>query len=111
MRMNLTTAGQRRISMAAGCVVLALGAIVLARAQRTEADEPPITVAPMPAGPAPRAVVRTAELDGFVVLTQGAVLEHGTRELFAEVRLEARRPDGAIVRQPVALAIAVDTSG
>lgn len=117
MRTRLRMAGpaRRRLSLAAGATVLAFGAIVLARAhgQADQSSEPGVLAASTaaPAGPT-RVNVSTPELEGFVALTQGAVLQHGTRELFASLRLEARSGvEGAVERRPVALAVVLDTSG
>lgn len=108
-RMRFTTPARRRISIAAGCVVLAFGAIVLSRS-RGHAIETVEGIETRADGPA-RITVGTPEMTGLVALTQGAVLAHGTRELFAELRLEARNVEGQRQRQPVALAVVVDTSG
>ncbi|MGF1470013.1 MAG: VWA domain-containing protein [Sandaracinaceae bacterium] len=115
-------AARRRMNMAAGAVVLALGGIVLARAGTTEAlpapagtTSPPTVETPTPtpdvAEPNARAAIETAELEGFVAFTQGAVLAHGDRELYAEARLEGRPGSGTARRRPVALAVALDVSG
>jgi Ca-activated chloride channel family protein len=105
--MRLGPAARRRWSIAVGSVVLAFGAIVLARAHG----------AALPsfgwhAGPsAVRLPIDTPELDGFIALTQGAVLAGGTREVFAEVRVTAKQVAGDTRREPVALAVALDVSG
>lgn len=112
-RARLGTSARRRLSLAISGVVLAFGAIVLARAPGAAAPRPD---APRPDAPAlgeggTRARIDTPELDGFVALTQSAVLANGTRELFAELRLTAREGAGEARRQPVALAVALDVSG
>lgn len=113
-RMRMGASARRRFSIAAGAVVLAFGAIVLARAHRADAEvrrpdgDPPGGATH--AGPT-RVNVVTDELEGFIALTQGAVLAHGTRELFAELRLEARAVPGDTRRRPVAIAVVLDTSG
>lgn len=100
----------RRLSLAVGAVVLSFGAIVLARAH---GDAPRSVVMPGTGGArgGTRATIDTPELEGFFALTEGAVLAHGTRELFGELRLTAREGEGEVRRQPVALAVAVDVSG
>jgi len=106
--------GRRRLTMAAVSTVLAFGAIVLSRAQGVNADQPrPESRAHLHAPPDTntRVHVGTPELTGFVALTQGAVLAHGTRELFAELRVEARDVHGETRRRPVAIAVVLDTSG
>ncbi len=104
---RLGSAARRRLSIAAGAVVLAFGAIVLARA-RGEAWAP----VPEPSeASATRIPIDTPELHGFIALTQGAVLSGGMRELFAELRLNARDLPGQTERRPVALAVALDVSG
>lgn len=114
-KMRFGSAGRRRLSVAVGAVVLAFGAIVLARARG--AAEAPNELAAVRSstgsrqeGPA-RIAIATPELDGFLALTEGAVLAHGTRELFAELRLQARAVEGQTERRPVALAVVLDTSG
>jgi Ca-activated chloride channel family protein len=114
-KMRFGSSGRRRLSVAAGAVVLAFGAIVLARAQGS-ADVPaqlggaPVEGGGAQEGPA-RIAIATPEVEGFLALTQGAVLAHGTRELFAELRLQARTLEGETERRPVALAVVLDTSG
>ena len=115
-KMRFGSSGRRRLSVAVGAVVLAFGAIVLARAPGAAgaSSEPSEPGTPFEGsrqeGPA-RIAIETPELEGFLALTQGAVLAHGTRELFAELRLEARQLGGEAQRRPVALAVVLDTSG
>jgi Ca-activated chloride channel family protein len=114
-RMRFTTPARRRISIAAGAVVLAFGAIVLSRArgsanEETSAETPGAPAEIRAEGPA-RITIGTPEVTGIAALTQGAVLARGSRELFAELRLEARDVEGDAARQPVAIAVVVDTSG
>jgi Ca-activated chloride channel homolog len=106
-RMRLTQTSRRRWSIAAGCTLLAFGAIVLARSHGQAA----LIDLGEPSESATRLSIDTPELEGFVALTQGSVLAEGTREVFGELRVTARRVDGAAVRQPVALAVALDVSG
>ncbi|HJL19890.1 MAG TPA: VWA domain-containing protein [Sandaracinaceae bacterium LLY-WYZ-13_1] len=112
--MRFGTSARRRLSMAVGAVAVAFGAVVLARAHgAARAPEPPNDDRAAVAhrrGPT-RIDVDTPELRGFVALTQAAVLAHGTREVFGEVRLEALRTAGVAERRPVALAVALDVSG
>lgn len=109
--MRMGRAARRRYSVAAAAVVLAFGAIVLARAHGAAADRPQSTVAPQPSANGTRLNVQTDEMTGFIALTQGAVLANGAREVFGEVRLEANAVDGETRRRPVALAVVLDTSG
>lgn len=110
-RLRMGASARRRLSVAAGAVVLAFGAIVLSRAHLAGAAViAPTDGAAIPVG-STRVNVQTRELEGFIALTQGSVLAHGTRELFAELRLEARNVDGDASRRPVALAVVLDTSG
>ncbi len=106
---RLGALARRRLSLAVGSIVLAFGAIVLARAHSAAAPQTPERT-PIAHG-GTRAQIETPELEGFVALTQGAVLAEGTRELFAELRVTARDGAGEARRQPVALAIALDVSG
>lgn len=102
-----SAARRRRASIAAGALALAFGGIVLARASAA-----PTQVGAGGSQEAPsRIAISTPELSGFVAFTQGAVLASGTRELFAELRLSANEVPGTPARRPVALAIALDTSG
>ena len=104
----------RRWSVAVGAVVLAFGVIALARAR---APDPAAALgfvvggrsAGTAEGPA-RLAVHTPEMDGFVALTQSAVIGNGVRDLYAEIRLEAHG-EGQTTRRPVAIAVALDTSG
>ncbi len=114
-RIRMGATARRRLTLAAASTVLAFGAIVLSRAQGAHAEppgveEPVLGVSATQQGHT-RVTVGTPELTGFVALTQGAVLAHGTRELFAELRVEARQVDGQARRRPVAIAVVLDTSG
>ena len=94
-RMRFGRAARKRLGVAAGAVVLAFGAIVLARAPsaaRAPDEAPPDGADPdgasrVTAEGSHRISIVTPEMSGFLALTQGAVLAHGTRELFAELRL------------------------
>lgn len=118
-RMRFGRAARKRLGVAAGAVVLAFGAIVLARAPsaaRAPDEAPPDGADPdgasrVTAEGSHRISIVTPEMSGFLALTQGAVLAHGTRELFAELRLEATDEGGVTARRPVALAVVLDTSG
>lgn len=109
-KFRITASSRRRLTAAAAVSVLAFGAIVLARAHGASADQVLADATPL-ADEGPRAEVDTPELTGFVALTQGAILANGTRELFAELRLEARGVEGETRRRPVSLAVVLDTSG
>lgn len=112
-RMRFGRAARKRLGVAAGAVTLAFGAIVLARAQPQPigtSTPPDLPAAVTPEGTT-RVSITTPEVSGFLALTQGAVLSHGTRELFAELRLEATDEGGVVARRPVALAVVLDTSG
>jgi len=108
--MRITASSRRRLTVAAATCALAFGAIVLARAHGASAENVVRDATPLADG-GPRAEVDTPELTGFVALTQGAILADGTRELFAELRLEARDVAGETRRRPVSLAVVLDTSG
>jgi Ca-activated chloride channel family protein len=105
-------------TLAAGCVALAAGGLVLVRAPRrsTAAGSPPPILHPpvIGTGPsgAPRVEFSGPGLHGHASLTQGQVLAHGTREVYAELRVAAdARPMTARETRPAALAVVLDVSG
>ncbi|MCB9597587.1 MAG: VWA domain-containing protein [Sandaracinaceae bacterium] len=91
--------------------VFAFGAIALSRAHQANADQPRDGRIPLPDIAGSRIPIDTTELTGFLAFTEGAMLANGTRELFAELRVEGRDGSGATRRRPVALAVVLDTSG
>ncbi|MBI5516925.1 MAG: VWA domain-containing protein [Deltaproteobacteria bacterium] len=95
--------------LAAGCVALAAGGIVLLRAPRpTSARSPVYRVDTHPAGT--RAELRGPGLRGRFALSHGAVLAGGARQVYATVDLTAEAPERTD-RRPVAFALVLDTSG
>ena len=106
---------QRSHLLAAGAIALALGGIVIARANG--AFGAPNT--PRSGGGGPVAHATTAQrvtfagpgLSGFGALTQASVLANGTRRVYAEIRLTGVETGAAHERAPVALAVVLDTSG
>ncbi|MCC7534790.1 MAG: VWA domain-containing protein [Deltaproteobacteria bacterium] len=100
--------------LAAGAIAIALGGIVIARANGAFGSG----ATPRDRG---RGVAHATNgqrinfagpgLDGFAALTQGAVLANGSRQVFAELRLTGREDGRARERAPVALAVVLDTSG
>ncbi len=109
--------------VAAASMVVAVGAIVLLRAQPGAGERHTLQLPAMPAppaavgpgsgeaAPAPRLAFDHPGVSGDVALTQGAVLANGTRRLFAELRFAADDVEGAAPRRPVALAVVLDQSG
>ncbi|MCA9609356.1 MAG: VWA domain-containing protein [Myxococcales bacterium] len=108
--MRITASARRRLTIATAAVALAFGAIALSRAHDARADHPSSSPS-SELREGSRLVIATPELDGFVAFTQGAILADGVREIFAELRLEGRDVADATRRQPVSLAVVLDTSG
>ncbi len=106
---RVTASGRRRVALAVAATALAFGVVALSKAHHTGGSGGASGPPDHPDGA--RLAVDTAELTGFVALTQGAVLADGIRELFAELRLEGRDGAGPARRRPVALAVVLDTSG
>lgn len=102
-------------ALAAGCVALAAGGIVLLRAPHGSVASPqPVTVRNTEQNPrttATRAVFSDAFVTGRVALSQSLVTPGSDGSLFAEVRVTARPSDGVAVRRPIALALVLDVSG
>ncbi|MFK7990416.1 MAG: VWA domain-containing protein [Sandaracinaceae bacterium] len=98
---------KHRWSMAVAALLFSFGAIALGRAHDTGPRAPALQ---NDTSGGVRQAIETPELNGFVAFTQGALLENGLRELFAEVRLAAHSDEPGAPR-PVALAVALDTSG
>lgn len=101
--------------LAAGAIALALGGIVIARANGAFGSpntQPPGTSRIVTtATSAQRVTFAGPGLTGFGALTQGAVLANGTRRVYAELRLTGVETGRATERAPVALAVVLDTSG
>lgn len=101
--------------LAAGCVALAAGGIVLLRAPHTTSAAPRTgdthTTHASPSG-APRVEFSGPWAHGRVALSQGRVLAGGQRQVFAEVRLAAdNRQLPETSARPVAMALVLDVSG
>ena len=101
--------------LAAGCVALAAGGIVLLRAPHTTSAAPHTgdthATHASPSG-APRVEFSGPWAHGRVALSQGRVLAGGQRQVFAEVRLAAdnrQLPENSA--RPVAMALVLDVSG
>lgn len=102
-------------TLAAGCVALAAGGVVLLRAPRTSTATPTQvavgttrteTRAP---GAAPRVSFQGPHLHGSVALSQGRVVD-GVSQVYAEVRVSADAA-GETEARPVAFAMVLDVSG
>lgn len=94
-----------RRGIAAGAIVLSLGGLVLYRA--------PANASPVPTAPIDLANgVRFSGdgLHGTFALSHTQVLAHGTQRVFAELRVTAD-DTGVTARAPLAMVIALDTSG
>jgi len=102
--------------LAAGCVALAAGGIVLLRAPHSTSAAPHTggdthATQASPSG-APRVEFSGPWAHGRVALSQGRVLAGGQRQVFAEVRLAAdnrQLPENSA--RPVAMALVLDVSG
>lgn len=118
--MNFTLFGhkKRARAVAVSCVVLAAAGIVLLRSHRDD----PRAVNDRPVfkrfgtstrpSPAPRVEFGDNRIRGRAALAQGAVLAHGTRQVYADIRVAARRhTSNARETPPVALAVVLDVSG
>lgn len=102
-------------AVAAGCVALAAGGVVLLRA-----PSPGVT-APVTAGPAapspdraeraPRRTATGPQLTARVALSQGSIARRAPGHVFAVVDLDADRRADDVRRAPVAMALVVDVSG
>lgn len=96
-----------RRTIAASSVVLATGGLVLFRAPTTSIAGTSI----VSHASGTEATFSGPGLHGSVALSHGAVLAGGDRDVYAEVRLSADDAARGEQRAPIALAIALDTSG
>lgn len=101
-------------AVAAGCVALAAGGVVLLRAP-TPGVTAPVSVTRSPArdgvAQAPRRAVTGPQLTARVALSQGAVARRSASHVFAVVDLDADRRAEDVRRAPIAMALVVDVSG
>ncbi len=101
-------------AVAAGCVALAAGGVVLLRAPRPGVTAPASVAVAVarPAGPAraPRRTVSGPQLSATVALSQGSVVRHGGH-VYAVVDIDADRRVESERRAPIAMALVVDVSG
>jgi Ca-activated chloride channel family protein len=110
MNIPVLLARKRRArALAAGTVALAAGAIVLLRAPgSTIASSVHVDTGH---GPSPRIAFSGPHVHGRVALSQGAVAAHGSRHVYAEIRIGADQEQNTSSARPVAMAIVLDTSG
>lgn len=102
---------RRARALAAGCVALAAGGIVLLRAPHG-ASAPIVHVTPPAAhGAAPQGEFSGPFLHGRVALSQGRVTADGAQHVYAEIRMTGDEASATAVRRPVSLAVVLDTSG
>ncbi len=104
-------------AVAAGCVALAAGGVVLLRAPRAGVTAPTTTTTTTvtverPAGPAraPRRTVHGPQLSATVALSQGSIGRRGGH-VYAVVDIDADRRAEDVRRAPIAMALVVDVSG
>jgi len=109
-RVPRTRARRRAWALACAAVALATGAIALAHSGSLSRSATGVRAGAERVSPS-RITLRGPGLHGEAALTQGAVLANGTRQLFAELRLEAEQTRTAAERAPVALAVVLDVSG
>lgn len=95
-----------RRTLAASAVVLSTGGLVLFRAPTASVASPLGVQAT-----GTHATFAGPGLHGSIGLSHGAILAGDERDVYAEVRLEADPAVRGAVRAPLALAIALDTSG
>lgn len=104
-------------AVAAGCVALAAGGVVLLRAPRpgvTAPTTPHVTIAstrPSAPGRAPRRTVTGPQLSATISLSQGSVVRNGPNHVYAVVDIDADRRVEEARRAPIAMALVVDVSG
>lgn len=105
-------------AVAAGCVALAAGGVVLLRAPRPGVTAPnPIVagvhtpVAREAPGVAPKRTVSGPQLSAAIALSQGAVTRQAGGHVYAVVDLDADRQVEEVRRAPIAMALVVDVSG
>lgn len=106
---------RRARAVAAACITLAAGGIVLARAPGGSLPNTSRLLRPAltstPSGGQPQSNLRGPGLHGSLHLSQGAVTAGAGRSVLAELRLSAERGSRAEVAPPVALAVVLDISG
>lgn len=102
-------------AVAAGCVALAAGGVVLLRAPTPGVTAPVAVTAAPPSrdglSRAPRRTVTGPQLTARVALSQGSVDRRAPGHVFAVVDLDADRRADEARRAPIALALVVDVSG
>jgi Ca-activated chloride channel family protein len=98
-----------RRGLAAGLVVLSTGGLVLARTPNGLAAHPETHV--VTAGGSNAATFSGPGVTGRFALSHSAVLAGGERRIFAELDLKADPAARRVERAPLAIAVALDTSG